>query len=143
MRFSQWKLQNYGARLAETPEELATLLQPMVGAGVDVFHCSKRRFWECEFGSDLNLAGWTKKLTGLPTIGVGSVSLDQDFMTTLGQSSDVAGIDELIEMMARGDFDMIAIGRALIVDADWATKIREGNFEGIARYSPEALNTLV
>jgi len=28
-----------------------------VGAGVDIFHCSQRRFWEPEFtGSDLNFA---------------------------------------------------------------------------------------
>ena len=31
-------------------------------AGVDIFHCSQRRFWEPEFeGSDLNFAGWAKK----------------------------------------------------------------------------------
>ena len=63
-RFSQWKQQDYGARLADTPEQLAEFLQPLVDAGVDIFHCSTRRFWEPEFeGSDLNLAGWTKKLT--------------------------------------------------------------------------------
>jgi hypothetical protein len=41
---------------------------------------SQRRFWESEFeGSDLNLAGWTKKLTGKPTVTVGSVGLSGDF----------------------------------------------------------------
>ena len=33
----------------------------------------------------MNLAGWTKKLTGKPTITVGSVSLDVDFMVSLGR----------------------------------------------------------
>ena len=52
-----------------TPEELQQFLLPLSDAGVDVFHCSTRRFWEPEFaGSDLNLAGWTKKITGKPTI---------------------------------------------------------------------------
>src|SRR3546814_7014717 len=84
-RFSQWKLQNYGARLVDTPEELATFLQPLTDAGVDIFDCSQRRFWEAEFtGSDLNLAGWTKKLSGKPTATVGSVGLDQDLMAALG-----------------------------------------------------------
>ena len=65
LRFSQWKQQDYAARLATTPEELARFLAPLSTAGVDIFHCSQRRFWEPEFeGSDLNLAGWTKKLTG-------------------------------------------------------------------------------
>ena len=51
------------------------------GAGVDIFHCSQRRFWEPEFtGSDLNFAGWAKKLTGKSTITVGSIGLSGDFL---------------------------------------------------------------
>ena len=50
-------------------------------AGADVFHCSQRRFWEPEFeGSDLNFAGWARKLTGKPTITVGSVGLSGEFI---------------------------------------------------------------
>jgi 2,4-dienoyl-CoA reductase-like NADH-dependent reductase (Old Yellow Enzyme family) len=63
----------------ELPDELERFLRPLVDAGVDAFHCSTRRFWEPEFaGSDLNLAGWTKKLTGKPAITVGSVTLNED-----------------------------------------------------------------
>lgn len=62
LRFSQWKSSDYTAKLAETPDELARFLAPLANAGVDIFHCSTRRCWESEFiGSDLNLAGWTKK----------------------------------------------------------------------------------
>ena len=83
LRFSQWKQQDFAAKLAPTPQELEQFLAPLVDAGVDVFHCSTRRFWEPEFeGSDLNLAGWTKKLTGKPTITVGSVGLNQEFIAT-------------------------------------------------------------
>ena len=58
----------------KTPAEMADWLEPLADAGVDVFHCSQRRFWEPAFeGSDLNLAGWAKKVTGKPTITVGSV----------------------------------------------------------------------
>ncbi|MBZ9641363.1 12-oxophytodienoate reductase, partial [Streptomyces sp. PSKA30] len=64
-RYSQWKQEAYDARLAETPEELEAILTPLASAGVDAFHASTRRYWLPEFeGSDLNLAGWTKKLTG-------------------------------------------------------------------------------
>ena len=65
-------------------------------AGVDVFHCSTRRFWQPEFdGSPLNLAGWTKKLTGKPVITVGSVGLDNDFISGLfsRESAGVEGLD--------------------------------------------------
>ncbi len=80
-RYSQWKQEAYDARLAETPEELEAILTPLAAAGVDAFHASTRRYWIPEFDdSELNLAGWTKKLTGKPAITVGSVGLDGDFI---------------------------------------------------------------
>ena len=64
----------YDAKPPKTPEELEAILAPIAAAGVDAFHASTRRYWLPEFeGSDLNLAGWTKKLTGKPAITVGSV----------------------------------------------------------------------
>ncbi|HAF90241.1 MAG TPA: 12-oxophytodienoate reductase, partial [Pseudomonas sp.] len=48
-RFSQWKQQDYTARLVQSPEALGEFLAPLVEAGVDIFHCSTRRFWEPEF----------------------------------------------------------------------------------------------
>lgn len=44
LRFSQWKQQDFKARIAQTPDELATLLGPMADAGVDVFDGSVRYF---------------------------------------------------------------------------------------------------
>ena len=104
-------------------------LEPLVEAGVDVFHCSTRRFWEPEFeGSRLNLAGWTKKLTSKPVITVGSVGLDTDFTTTFRErkNAGVAEIDGLVQMIDSGEVDLVAVGRALLNDPAWAVKIREG-----------------
>jgi len=147
LRFSQWKQQDFTARLAPTPKDLETFLRPMVDAGVDVFHCSTRRFWEPEFpdeNSDMNLAGWTKKISGCPTISVGSVSLNLDFVTSFTKSEmDFSGLDKLVHMMERGDFDLIAIGRALIANPDWANKVKAGKLDELAPYSPEKLATLV
>ena len=147
LRFSQWKQQDFAARLATTPRDLGIFLAPLADAGVDIFHCSTRRFWEPEFpetGSDLNLAGWTKKLTGRPTISVGSVSLNTDFITAFRQAgAEISGIDRQVEMMARGDFDLIAVGRALIVNPDWAKQIHDGHLDRLKPYSPEALTELV
>jgi 2,4-dienoyl-CoA reductase-like NADH-dependent reductase (Old Yellow Enzyme family) len=145
LRFSQWKQQDYTARLAVTPKELESFLSPLADAGVDIFHCSTRRFWEPEFdGSDLNLAGWTKKLTGKPTITVGSVGLSQEFVATFqGESAGAANIDALLDMLARGDFDLVAVGRALLIDPEWVIKMRDNRLSDLANYSPEALKTLV
>ena len=147
-RFSQWKQQDYTARLVQTPQELAGFLQPLVDAGVDIFHCSTRRFWEPEFeGSDLNLAGWTKELTGKPTITVGSVGLNgSEFTEFLGKTEEVAqpaSIESLHERLARNEFDLVAVGRAILQDPEWAIKIRDGRETEIKPFSRDALKTLV
>jgi len=46
-------------------------------------------------------------------------------------------------MLARGDFDLVAVGRALIVNPDWPNKVRAGQFDQLKPYAPEALATLV
>lgn len=144
-RFSQWKQQDYSARLAHTADELATFLQPLVDAGADMFHCSTRRFWEPEFeGSDLNLAGWSKKLTGKPSITVGSVGLQGgDFVHAFkGESSEVGEFGELDARLARDEFDLVAVGRALITDPEWTAKVRDKRFSELAPFSPQAMSTL-
>ncbi|MDX1489899.1 MAG: NADH:flavin oxidoreductase [Pseudohongiellaceae bacterium] len=143
-RWSQWKLQDYTAKLAETPEELAQFLEPLNKAGVDIFHCSQRRFWESEFdGSDLNLAGWTKQITGKPSISVGSVGLNQEFISAFkGEGAEVANIDNLIERMENDEFDLIAIGRALLTNPDWANKVKNGQFDQLKPFSQEDIKNL-
>ncbi|MGW2684555.1 NADH:flavin oxidoreductase [Streptomyces sp. NPDC001414] len=143
-RYSQWKSDNYDARLAETPEELEAILTPLAAAGVDVFHASTRRYWLAEFeDSDLNLAGWTKKLTGKPTITVGSVGLDGDFIKGFqGEGSPVRGIDDLLDSLEREEYDMVAVGRALLQDPEWAAKVLAGRTGELASYDAAALKTL-
>jgi len=146
-RFSQWKQQDYTARLAPTPELLEQFLTPLSDAGVDIFHCSQRRFWEPEFeSSELNLAGWTRKITGKPCITVGSVGLDGEFlqfMVNTDKVAQTANIDGLLERLDADEFDLVAVGRALLVDPQWADKVREGRFDDIAPFSRDALKTLV
>ena len=145
LRFSQWKQQDYNARLAETPDELAEFLGPLSDAGVDIFHCSTRRFWIPEFeGSDLNLAGWTKKLIGKPTITVGSVGLNSDFLGSfMGENSEMSSLDGLIERLENDEFDLVAVGRALINDPEWASKVRDGRFDQLTDFNAEKLKELV
>ncbi|WP_394814232.1 NADH:flavin oxidoreductase [Streptomyces dubilierae] len=143
-RYSQWKQDVYGARLAETPEELESILTPLAAAGVDAFHASTRRYWLPEFDdSDLNLAGWTKKLTGKPAITVGSVGLDGDFVKAFqGQGAELGDLDNLLDRFERDEFDLVAVGRALLQDPQWAEKVLAGRFDELAPYDAASLKTL-
>ncbi|WP_458118996.1 NADH:flavin oxidoreductase [Paenibacillus sp. Z6-24] len=146
-RYSQWKMSDYQARLAETPEQLEQLLKPLVSAGVDIFHASTRRFWLPEFeGSELNLAGWTRKLTGKPAISVGSVGLKSEFANRAQQVEEddpAAHIDPLLQKLEDQEFDLIAVGRALISDPAWPNKVRDNRTDEIEMFTTEALKTLV
>ncbi|HAT2828777.1 TPA: NADH:flavin oxidoreductase [Klebsiella oxytoca] len=145
LRVSQWKQQDFSARLAETPQEMTEWLGPLVEAGVDILHCSQRRFWEPEFpevdGSEgLNFAGWAKKLTGAATISVGSVGLSEDFFGAFGgQGSGTAVLDNLHTRMERREFDLIAVGRALLTDPHWVRKVRAGHTKELRGFRPEDL----
>jgi len=44
IRISQWKQQDFNARLAETEADLQIWLGTLVDAGADILHCSQRRF---------------------------------------------------------------------------------------------------
>ena len=144
IRISQWKQQDFTARLAETEADLQTWLGALVDAGADILHCSQRRFWEPEFeGSDLNFAGWAKKLTGVPVITVGSVGLSGEFVAAFaGESSNPASLDELLRRLDRGDFDLVAVGRALLQDPEWARKVHQGRNDDLQPFTREALSVL-
>ena len=143
IRLSQWKQQDYAYRIAQSPKEMEEWLIPLKEAGADIFHCSQRRFWETEFaGSDLNFAGWAKKITGQPTITVGSVGLSSDFFGAFtGESSEPSNLDELLRRFERGDFDLVAVGRAILQDPLWVKKIRAGS--KTEAFTKEALTKLL
>lgn len=148
LRYSQWKQQDYDARLATTPQELEAFLTVFAEAGVDILHVSQRRFWDAEFPdidgeNGLNGAGWAKKLTGLPTITVGSVGLSSEFTGAYrGEGSKTRPLTDLIERLDRGEFDLVAVGRALLQDPHWAQKVKDGRTAELADYDVKSMATL-
>lgn len=142
-RFSQWKTDDYDARIAETPQELAEILQPIADAGANLFDVSTRRFWQPAFaGDERTLAGWTKKLTGRPTIAVGSVGLEGPIDgSRVGSHSTTRVSLENLEILCRkleqGEFDLVAVGRAFLANPEWGQKIRKGLFNEIDAYEPQ------
>ncbi|MGW2225564.1 NADH:flavin oxidoreductase [Streptomyces formicae] len=145
-RLSQWKGGVFDAKLASDPAELESLLAPLAAAGVDAFHASTRRYWLPEFdGDDLNLAGWVKKLTGKATLSVGSVGLDKEFVGPQGWAKETrsTGIDLLLDRMEREEFDVIAVGRSLIADPEWADKALADRLSEATPYDAGMLRSLV
>ncbi|WP_306332842.1 NADH:flavin oxidoreductase [Streptomyces sp. KL118A] len=146
-RLSQWKANAYDEKLAADPAELDALLAPLAAAGVDAFHASTRRYWLPEFeGDDLNLAGWVKKLTGKATLSVGSVGLDKQFTaaeTFSTETTSTAGIDRLLDRMERDEFDVIAVGRSLIADPEWADKALTDRLAEAVPYDAGMLRSLI
>jgi 2,4-dienoyl-CoA reductase-like NADH-dependent reductase (Old Yellow Enzyme family) len=73
---------------------------------------------------------------------VGSVGLSGEFIAGFaGESSQPTPIDGLVTRLEAQEFDLIAVGRALIVDPDWAAKVRAGR-QDFTPFDRAALMTL-
>lgn len=141
-RFSQWKTNLWTARNFDSPDELQKGLSILSDAGVDVFHASTRRYWSPAFpelsGVDgtRSLAGWVKKLTGIPTIAVGSIGVPR----VLDKQSEAYGEEELLHhtgQLAREQIDLVAVGRALLADPDWVRHVLAGRISKTKAYVPQ------
>ncbi|WP_308858177.1 hypothetical protein [Paenibacillus sp. R14(2021)] len=90
----------------------------------------------------MNLAGWVKKVTGKPTISVGSVGLEADIFGSANEGNPYARRDALNEQVKREEFDLIAVGRSLLADPAWANKVREGRLDDITPVSGDVFAKL-
>lgn len=145
LRFSQFKMQDYRAVLAETPDALGRLLQPLADAGVDVFDGSQRFFDTPVFdGSPLNLAGWAKTLTGKHSMTVGGVGLDKASGPARhidDRQSSTNNLPRVIARFERGEFDLVGVGRSILNDPAWFTKAVAG--DAFAPFDPANLERLL
>ncbi|WP_084535063.1 oxidoreductase [Nocardia yamanashiensis] len=138
-RFSQWRAGRSGTRAAAGPAELEELLWPLAEAGVAAFHPSTRRFDEPEFpgiagpSGQLSLAGWTKKVTGRPAVIVGSIGLAKD-AAAAGGPAEVISLERLRRRLDRGEFDIAAVGRAVLANPDFVELIRDGRIGELVPY---------
>lgn len=138
-RFSQWTHHDLDAQLFKTPEILRDILQALEAAGVDIFEASARSFTDTVFeGSPLNLAAWTRKFVSKPIVMVGGTGVRRGkYDSALKPPEVIDNIDEIMERFARGEFDLLAVGRSLLNDADWLQRARRG--EPFLPFNPECL----
>ena len=89
------------------------------------------------------LAGWAKKLTGRPAITVGSVGLNGEFQEAFqGRGAELRSLDNLLDRLERDEFDLVAVGRAVLQDPEWAAKVLGGRLDELAPYDAATLKTL-
>jgi 2,4-dienoyl-CoA reductase-like NADH-dependent reductase (Old Yellow Enzyme family) len=128
-RFSQHKQQDYLARLGQTPDELGVILNALTDAGVDILDASIRVIDTPAFeGSDLNLAGWAKKLTGKLTSTVGGIGLSTrlEEMFAGKETTAIDNLDRVVQRFENGEFDLVLVGRGMLGDPSWTNRVKAG-----------------
>jgi len=73
---------------------------------------------------------------------VGSVGLSTQFTPGRpGGHIGPAAVERMLEQYGSDEFDVIAIGRALLADATWVNRLREGSLDGFNGYDTETALT--
>lgn len=135
-RISQFKEVDYGATIADSPEDLAGMLAVMREAGVDLFNVSSRKFrkpeWPDREQPGHGIAQWARSFTDAPVMTCGSVGLDLEMFANLFDDEEPA------EMMVERDLallagrvrertiDLVGIGRMHIANPDFVARVRAG-----------------
>jgi len=141
-RFSQWKEVDYGARIADHPDDLRPFIQRLERAGVNLFHVSTRRFdapaWP-ELDPERSLASWVKTMTTVPVIAIGSVGLSTDLAQDIfdDQEPELQVEQDLARVrrgLAAGDFDFIGVGRAQIANTDFVARVRNNQLSDLRNF---------
>ncbi|MEA3219706.1 hypothetical protein [Immundisolibacter sp.] len=149
MGLSQFSVSDYGWVTWPTPADLAVTVNCLKAAGVDGFHVAAHRIETPGFPAAADPAGhglaWhVRQASGLPVSAAGGVT----YSTTIGESlmgadSQIADPAQAARLLADGDADLIAVGRAMVANPDWAAKVRAGRWQELAPFRREVLATLV
>ena len=72
-------------------------------------------------------------------IAVGSVGLATEFNPGKRDGDPIAPapVDQLLDQFDAGEFDVIAIGRALLADPGWVNRLRDNALDGFTGYHAE------
>ncbi|KPF91832.1 hypothetical protein IP81_07080 [Novosphingobium sp. AAP83] len=75
--------------------------------------------------------------------GVGLILTEGAVIDRPSSRNEPASLERLVTRMERGEFDLIAVGRALIVDPDWANKVQAGRLDELSPFETQALASFV
>ncbi len=150
IRFSQWRMEDYAAYAFHDPDHLERWVLALKDAGIDILHVSTRDATDPGFphlfdtdteDGRRTLAGWTRKLSGgMPTVAVGRVTVSASMDE--GAAVETTDPAPAAKLIARGEADMIAVGRALIANPNWCDIVRDGRWTELVPYTRDMLETL-
>lgn len=77
-------------------------------------------------------------------VTAGSVGLkDSDYLAYVeGKGAEAADVELVAERLAQGEFDLVAVGRALVANPAWAESVRTGRTHELRDFDAAMLNTL-
>jgi 2,4-dienoyl-CoA reductase-like NADH-dependent reductase (Old Yellow Enzyme family) len=55
--------------------------------------------------------------------------------------ADPTNIDKVLDDINQEKYDLVAVGRALLADHEWAIKMKEGRLKDITPYTQETLKS--
>lgn len=142
-RFSQWRIEDYQERKWAEPEDLGVWVRALAEAGADVLHVSTRDATAPGFEDPgaTTLSGWARRLSGLPTMAVGKVSVTEPFFGE-EEAPRVRDPGPALALLESGEADLLAVGRALIANPDWVEVVRDGDWRELRPYDRAMLDTL-
>ena len=75
----------------------------------------------------MSLAGWTRKVSGKPSMAVGGVGLSKDLQSSFaGGTLAVNNLDQVMERFKRSEFDLLAVGRSGVFSAGLEAGLEAG-----------------
>ncbi|MBL0928324.1 MAG: 12-oxophytodienoate reductase [Phycisphaerales bacterium] len=140
-RLSHWKSEDRAALSFPDPDTLSWFCRALCDHGADLLHASTGVATDAAYpGSPRTLAAWVRSASGLPVIAVGRVSVTG----TMTDSDRVETADPgpAIDLLRRGEADLLAVGRSLISNPDWCALVAAGRWRDLRPYERSLLETL-
>lgn len=109
-RVSQGKVNDFTHKWAGGEEDAAETFRTLSAAPIDFLHTTEFEAWQPAFGAGPSLAALARRHGSVPVIANGALHV----------SAAASG------MLARGEADLVALGRGALTHANWPQRVRAG-----------------
>lgn len=143
IRLAQHAVNDYAWTTWADQSELQPCLQLLKAAGLDLLHSSGHRLQAPAFADGESFVAALKRLSGLPAIGSGGVTYSnttaESFAGEVAELTDPLAVEQAL---TQGECDLVAVGRAMIANPDWANKVRTGKWRELLPFNAGMLGSL-